>query len=111
MASETLCWLWSGAPHMGAFMIWKWSMAIDLPAHMVAMHTTFPCLYVCTAGSNIELHANGLVLVLSKLDSASIGNLDATLAFFPLALASALALSFLISSGRAVLRIRLKALA
>ena len=92
-------------------MIWKWSMAIDLPAHMVAMHTTFPCLYVCTAGSNIELHANGLVLVLSKLDSASIGNLDATLAFFPLALASALALSFLISSGRAVLRIRLKALA
>ena len=92
-------------------MIWKWSMAIDLPAHMVAMHTTFPCLYVCTAGSHIELHANGLVLVLSKLDSTSIRNLDATLAFFSLTLASALALSFLISSGRAVLRIRLEALA
>ena len=91
-------------------MIWTWSMAIDLPAHMVAMHTTFPCLYVCTAGSNIELHANGLVLVLSKLDSASIGNLDTTLAFFSLALASALPLSFLICSGRAILRIRLEAL-
>ena len=92
-------------------MVWERSIAVDLPAHMVAMHTTFPCLYVCTAGSHIGLHANGLVLVLSKLDSTSIRNLDAALAFFSLTLASALALSLLISSRRAVLRVRLEALA
>ena len=82
MASETVCWLWSGAPHMGAFVVWERSVAIDLPAHVVSMHATLSCLYVSTAGTHIELHANGLVLVLSKLDCTTIWDLNTSFAFF-----------------------------
>ena len=95
MASETLCWLWSGAPHMGAFMVWKRSIAVDLPAHMVAMHTTFPCLYVCTTGSHIELHANQLVLILPKLDCTSIWDLNTSLTFFATGFAFPFGITFL----------------
>ena len=91
-------------------MVWERSIAIDLPAHVITMHTTFSCLDVCTAGSNIELHANGLVLVLSKLDGTPVRNLDATLALFALALATGFASAFLISQGGTVLLVRLKPL-
>ena len=91
-------------------MVWERSVAIDLPAHVVSMHATLSCLYVSTAGTHIELHANGLVLVLSKLDGTSIRDLDATLSFFSLTFASAFALSLLISRRRAILWIWLEAL-
>ena len=67
---------------MGASMIWEWSVAIDLPTNVVAMHALFAALHIGAASSNIVLHANWLVLILSKLNCTSIWDLNTSLAFF-----------------------------
>lgn len=65
---------------MGAFMKGRGPMTIDLPARMIAMHTTLARLHIGPAGTNIVLHANRLILVLSKFDGATVRDLDAPFA-------------------------------
>ena len=63
-------------------------MTIDLPAHMIAMHTTLARLHIGPAGTNIVLHANRLILGFSKFDGATVRDLDAPFAVLALILTS-----------------------
>ena len=93
---------------MGALVVWEMTIAIRLPTDMISMHASLACLHVCPASSNVKLHANGLILVLPKLDCATIWNLYAP---FALIFASTFAFALLLlSSLRSVLLIWLKPL-
>ena len=76
-------------------MIWEWSVAIDLPTNVIAMHASFPALHIGAASSDIVLHTNWFVLILSKLDCTSIRDLDTSLTFFATGFSFPLGLAFL----------------
>ena len=65
---------------MGALVVWEMTIAIHLPTDMISMHASLACLHVCPASSNVKLHADGLILVLPKLDCTTIWNLYAPFA-------------------------------
>ena len=76
-------------------MIWEWSVAIDLPTNVIAMHASLATFHIGTASSDIELHANRLVLILPKLDCTSIWDLNTSLTFFATGFAFPFGITFL----------------
>ena len=93
---------------MRALVVWEMTIAIHLPTDMISMHASLACLDVCPASSNVKLHADGLILVLPKLDCTTIWNLYAP---FALIFASTFAFALLLlSSLRSILLIWLKPL-
>ena len=84
---------------MRALVVWERTVAIHLPTDMTSMHASLTCLDVCPANSNVKLHADRLILVLT-----TIWDLYAS---FALIFASAL---LLLSSLRSILLVWLKPL-
>ena len=71
---------------MRAFVIGRVAVAPNFPTDMVSMHAALPRFDICPARSNIVLHANRLIVVLSILVGASIRNLNLALSWsaFPI---------------------------